>query len=111
MASHDRLTLDGVLAGFDEHLRRTRGVCAGTRRNYARFVRVFLQRVFVGGPVDVAKIHPRDVVEFVGNLTIPSRRPAPRLPTRPLIMCSHIAVDHRAARGPPPELHITLGWA
>ena len=27
MASHDRLTLDGVLAGFDEHLRRTRGVC------------------------------------------------------------------------------------
>jgi integrase/recombinase XerD len=57
MASHDRLTLDGVLAGFDEHLRRTRGVCAGTRRNYARFVRMFLQRVFAGGPVDVAKIH------------------------------------------------------
>jgi integrase/recombinase XerD len=69
MASHDRLTLDGVLAGFDEHLRRTRGVCAGTRRNYARFVRMFLQRVFAGGPVDVAKIHPRDVVEFVINLT------------------------------------------
>jgi site-specific recombinase XerD len=69
MASRDRLTLDGVLAGFDEHLRRTRGVCAGTRRNYARFVRVFLQRVFADGPVDVAKIHPRDVVEFVGNLT------------------------------------------
>ena len=69
MASRDRLTLGGVLAGFDEHLRRTRGVCAGTRRNYARFVRVFLQRVFADGPVDVAKIHPRDVVEFVGNLT------------------------------------------
>ena len=30
---------------------------------------MFLQRVFAGGPVDVAKIHPRDVVEFVVNLT------------------------------------------
>ena len=68
MASRDRLTLEGVLAGFDEHLRRTRGVCPGTRRNYARFVRAFLQTVFADGPVEVAKIHTRDVVEFVGNL-------------------------------------------
>ena len=41
MASRDRLTLEEVLAAFDEHLRRTRGVCAGTRRNYARFARAF----------------------------------------------------------------------
>jgi hypothetical protein len=37
MAIRDRLMLEEVLAAFDEHLRRTRGVCAGTRRNYVRF--------------------------------------------------------------------------
>ena len=46
MASGDRLTREEVLAAFDEHLRRTRGVCVKARRNYARFVRAFLQRVF-----------------------------------------------------------------
>jgi hypothetical protein len=43
MTSCERVTLEGVLAAFDEHLRRTRSVCPGTRRNYARFVRAFLQ--------------------------------------------------------------------
>ncbi len=69
MASGDRLTQEEVLAAFDEHLRRTRGVCAGTRRNYARFVRAFLVTVFAGGPAEVAVIHARDVVGFVGGLT------------------------------------------
>ena len=67
MTSGDRLTLEEVLAAFDEYLRRTRGVCAGTRGNYARFVRAFLQAVFAGGPVEVVLI--RDVVGFVGSLT------------------------------------------
>ncbi len=58
-----------MLATFDEHLRRTRGVCPGTRHNYARFVRAFLQTVFDDGPVGFAEIHPRDVVGFVGGLT------------------------------------------
>ena len=69
MMTRDRLTLEGVLAGFDEHLRRTRGVCPGTRRNYARFVRALLQTMFPAGRVEVAQIHPRDVVEFVGGLS------------------------------------------
>lgn len=69
MTSPDRLTLEEVLAAFDEHLRRTRGVCPGSRHNYARFVRAFLQAVFDDGPVGFAEIHPRDVVEFVGELT------------------------------------------
>ncbi len=64
-----RLTLEEVLTGFDEHLRRTRGVCPGTRRNYARFVRAFLQTVFPAGLVEVAQIRPRDVIEFVGGLS------------------------------------------
>lgn len=69
MTSRDRLTLEDALAAFDEHLRRTRGVCSGTRRNYARFVRAFLRTVFADGPVGVAEIRPPDVVEFVGGLT------------------------------------------
>jgi hypothetical protein len=68
MVSGDRLTLEEVLAAFDEHLRRTRGACAGTRRNYARFVRAFLQTVSGDGPVRVALIHPREVAGFVGGL-------------------------------------------
>ena len=63
MTSPDRLTQEEVLATFDEHLRRARGVCLGTRHNYARFVRAFLQTVFADGAVGVAEIHPRDVVE------------------------------------------------
>ncbi|MGH3669917.1 MAG: site-specific integrase [Pseudonocardiaceae bacterium] len=69
MTTRDRSTVEEVLTGFDEHLRRTRGVCPGTRRNYARFVRAFLQTMFPVGPVEVAQIHPRDVVEFVGGLS------------------------------------------
>jgi hypothetical protein len=49
MATRDRLTLEEVLAAFDEHLRRTRGVCSGTRLNYVRFAGAFLQTVFTDG--------------------------------------------------------------
>jgi integrase/recombinase XerD len=68
MTSRDRVALEEVLAAFDEHLRRTRGVCPGTRRNYARFVRAFLQVMFCHGPVEVAKLGARDVVGFVAGL-------------------------------------------
>lgn len=69
MSIGDRSSVENVLAGFDEHLRRTRGVCPGTRRNYARFVRAFLQAVFADGPVEVVDICVRDVVDFVGAAT------------------------------------------
>ncbi len=69
MTSREGLTLEEALAAFDEHLRRTRGVCAGTRRNYVRFVRAFLEKVVADGPVDVAQFHARDIVGFVGGLT------------------------------------------
>ncbi len=69
MASHGQLTLEEMLAAFDEHLRRTRGACAGTRRNYARFAGAFLQAMFPDGPAEVALIRARDVAGFVGDLT------------------------------------------
>ena len=46
MADRDRLTVEEVLVTFDEHLRRVRGVCPGTRRNYAKYFDEFLMAVF-----------------------------------------------------------------
>lgn len=62
-------TVAAAVAAFDEHLRRARGVCAGTRRNYARFVGAFLQAVFPDGRVDVGQICVPDVIDFVGAAT------------------------------------------
>jgi len=67
--TRDRWTAEHVLAAFDEYLRRTRGLCVGTRRNYERYAQAFLARVFADGPVDVAAIQAGDVVGFVGDLT------------------------------------------
>lgn len=67
--TRDRWTAEQVLAAFDEHLRRTRGLCAGTRRNYERYAQAFLVMVFANGLVDVAAIQAGDVVGFVGDLT------------------------------------------
>lgn len=75
MTSRDRLTVEGVLGAFDEHLRRTRGVCSGTRRNYGRYAGAFLQTVFADAPVMVAEIGVQDVVDFV---TAATRRYRPR---------------------------------
>ena len=69
MTTHDRLTLEGVLAAFDEHLRRSRGVCPGTRLNYARYAGAFLQTVFAGRPVVLAEIRVQHVAGFVSGLT------------------------------------------
>jgi integrase/recombinase XerD len=73
--TRDGWTAENLLEAFDEHLRRTRGVCAGTRRNYGRYARGFLRAVFADGPVDVATIRAGDAAGFVGELT---RRYRPR---------------------------------
>lgn len=70
MTTHDRLTPEEVLAAFDQHLRRVRGVCPGTRRNYGRYAGAFVEAVFADGPVDVARISVGDVAGFVGGLTL-----------------------------------------
>jgi site-specific recombinase XerC len=75
MTARDRLMPGEVLAAFDEHLRRIRGVCAGTRWNYARFAGVFLETVFAGGPVVPSEIRVQHVVGFTAGLT---RRYQPR---------------------------------
>jgi integrase/recombinase XerD len=79
MTVHDPLTIDGVLVAFDEHLRRLRGVCPEVRRNYARFVRAFLDAVFADGAVDLARISVADIVGFVSAATVRYHPPTVQL--------------------------------
>jgi len=69
MTDRDRLTVEEVLATFDEHLRRVRGVCPGTRRNYARYVDEFLVTVFDDRGVEFAEVGAPEVAAFVGRLS------------------------------------------
>src|SRR5664279_1001553 len=70
MTSCSRLkTVEDLIAAFDEYLRRVRGVCAGTRRNYAEYVDQFLVAVFPDGVVDPLEIRALVVVAFVGGLS------------------------------------------
>ena len=62
-------TTEAALAAFDDHLRRARGVCAGTRVNYARWVRAFLEERFPDGRVQVEELGARDVVAFISAAT------------------------------------------
>jgi integrase/recombinase XerD len=58
-------TIEAALAAFDDHLRRARGVCVGTRTNYARWVRAFLEERFPDGRVQVEELGARDVIAFI----------------------------------------------
>ena len=69
MRDRDRLTLEEVLASFDEYLHRVRGVCPGTRRNYARYVGEFLVAMFPDGVVKFAEVRAPEVVACVGGLS------------------------------------------
>lgn len=75
MPSDSGWTTEAALAAFDTHLRRARGVCAGTRANYSRWVRAFLDGRFPDGHVQVHDLVARDIVEFI---SVASRRYQPR---------------------------------
>ena len=66
MSVRDEWTVEEALGAFDEHLRRARGLCSGTRGNYARYTGEFLWAVFPAGRVDVGQIRVGDVIAFVG---------------------------------------------
>lgn len=62
-------SVEAALAAFDEHLRRARGVCEGTRSNYARFVGAFLAVTFPDGHLEVERIAVSDVIDFIAVAT------------------------------------------
>ena len=68
-------TSEAALAAFDDHLRRIRGVCAGTRANYSRWVQVFLEERVPDGSVQFEELGAQDIVAFIGAA---SRRYQPR---------------------------------
>jgi len=68
-------TTEAALAAFDEHLRRARGVCVGTRANYARWVRAFLDERFPDGRVQAERLGAPDVIAFISAA---SRRYQPK---------------------------------
>ena len=67
MTSGDAWSREAVLAAFDEHLRKSRGLCPGTRDNYCRFVELFLQASFPGDEVEVGNIRASQVIEFIAG--------------------------------------------
>jgi len=74
MTGHVRLSVEKVLAAFDEHLRRMRGVCQGTRRNYAKYVGEFLVAVFGDRGVEFAEVRDPEVAGFIGALRTATSR-------------------------------------
>ena len=68
MTNDDRWTMEAVLGAFDEDLRRTRGLCEGTRGNYTGHVRTFLATLPAHGGIDLARIGVGDVESFVGTM-------------------------------------------
>ena len=68
MTTNDRPPAGDVLAAFDKHLRRVRGLSAGTRRNYLRHAGAFLQATFEGRRADVDEIAVADVTGFVAEM-------------------------------------------
>jgi integrase/recombinase XerD len=69
MTMRDQQTVPWLLAGFDEHLRRRRGLCLAVRQNYAGHVRAFLVKVASDQDVDPSAITVADVVDHIGGLT------------------------------------------
>jgi hypothetical protein len=64
-----RPALANPLAAFGEYLARTRGVCPGTRHNYITYAGAFLEAVTAGAAGAAGEIGPREVAEFVRDLT------------------------------------------
>lgn len=58
-----------LLAGFDEHLRRVRGLTSGTRRNYLFHAGVFLAAACPAGLADAGQFTTAQVSGFVVGLT------------------------------------------
>jgi len=63
MASH----IARELNRYDEHLRDVRGLAAGTRKHCTRIVGRLLCQKFVTRPVDIAKLRPDDMREFLAS--------------------------------------------
>ena len=55
------------LSRYDVHLRDVRGLAAGTRKHCTRIVGRLLHRKFAKRPIEIAKLRPDDIREFLAS--------------------------------------------
>jgi len=65
MTVHTSWTLDALVAAYEQHLHRTRGLRDTSFAKHDLYVRRFLRGVFGGDPIDVGRLDPAAVVEFM----------------------------------------------
>ncbi len=64
-AAHDGI--EEELLGFDQHMRRVRGLAPETRRNRIRVVRHLLRGRFAGQPVELSALQPDEVRQLIAE--------------------------------------------
>ena len=64
-AAHD--DIEEELRGFDEHMRRVRGLAPKTRRNRIRIVRRLLRERFADQAVELCALHRNEVRQFIAE--------------------------------------------
>jgi integrase/recombinase XerD len=62
-------TLDALVEAYQQHERRTRGLRDQTLLSYARFVRPLIRAAMGDDPIDLGRLHPSDVIQFVRAMT------------------------------------------
>ena len=62
-------TLDALVEAYQQHQRRTRGLRDPTLLGYARFVRLLIRAAMGDDLIDLRRLGPSDVIQFVSAMT------------------------------------------
>lgn len=68
MTGHDFRTLESLFEAYRQYQRRVRGLRDSTLHDYERFARSFLQFSLGKDPLDLTRLTPADVVQFITSL-------------------------------------------
>ena len=68
MTIHDFRTLEALVEVYRQHQQHVRGLREPTLRDYERYARSFLRFSFGEDPLDLARLTPAKVVQFVMSL-------------------------------------------
>lgn len=68
MRTQDLWTLDALIEAYKQHQRRTRGLREQTLHGYEQFIRLFACAALEDDPIDLRRLSPSDVVEFVASI-------------------------------------------
>ena len=65
MVNHDLRTLDSIVESYKQDQRRIRGLRETTLQSYERVIRPFLRATLGEDPLDLTRLMPPDVMNFV----------------------------------------------